>query len=257
MTHGDCLTGELQNVHFDLDTNCWMYGVDMSCLAIYDNGPMENWRHSLTAITPQHVISATHVSPDNGLQVSFQSLSGEVVVRTLVAQTFIPNVAENDLWIGLLDSPLPPCIKPAKFLSPDYVRYIGTGRKLPLVRIGNNKSCNIHDIIYLAPTDRHQRMCCLHYSAAAIRHRYMRAAWGMDSGHPLFLLFGDDLTFVCPARGYYYSEGQATGYLCAYYMILIRQALNGLNVQFGIDPTMTIDEFDLSVYGGTQSGGGL
>ena len=33
--------------------------------------------------------------------------------------------------------------------------------------------------------------------------------------------------------------------------------MHGLNVQFGIDPTMTIDEFDLSVYGGTQSGGGL
>jgi hypothetical protein len=67
----------------------------------------------------------------------------------------------------------------------------------------------------------------------------------MDSGHPLFLLVGDDLTFVCPARGYYYSEKQATGYICAYYKSLIQQVMDGLSAQHGT-AMMALEDFDLS-----------
>ena len=238
---------ELQNISFDLNPNCWLHGVDMSCLSVYDDGPQEAWRHPLTAITPRHVISARHVAPADGTRVTFQSPSGEVVVRTLIAQTLVPRVADSDLWIGLLDSPLPPCIKITKFLPQDYRLHVGEGRKLPLVRISREKNCNLHDIIYLAPTDRHQRMCCLEYSTNALRHLYMRPPWGMDSGHPLFLLFGDALAFVCPARGYY-GDNQATGYLCAYYKALIQRAIDGLSEPFGVPP-MQMEEFDLTVYG--------
>ena len=74
----------------------------------------------------------------------------------------------------------------------------------------------------------------------------MRPPWGMDSGHPLFLLFGDELAFVCPAKGYY-DDGQATGYLCAYYKALIQRAIDGLSEPFGIPP-MQMEDFDLSIY---------
>ena len=250
---GTGVTGELQNICFQRNTNCWMHGVDMSCLSVYDDGPQGAWRHPLTAITPQHVISATHVCPENGLRVTFQSLSGEVVVRTLVAQTFIPGVADDDLWIGLLDEPLPSCVKPAKLLPPDYALNIGTGRKLPLVRIGNNKSCNLHDIVYLAPSAAHNRMCCLQYSSVPARNVYRRGPVGMDSGHPLFLLFGSELAFVCPARGFY-SDNQATGFLCTYYRKLIQKAIDGLSLQLGFNP-MAIEDFDLSEYHESSGGG--
>ena len=241
------ITGDVQNVYFQPNTNSWMHGVDMSCLSVYDDGPQGAWRHPLTAITPQHVISARHVHPENGLRVTFQSRCGDVVVRTLVAQTFIPGVAEDDLWIGLLDSPLPPNIKPAKLLPSGYELYIGSGRKIPLVRIGNNKSCNLHDIVYLAPNTGHGRMCCLEFSADISRHKYIRGPVGMDSGHPLFILFGQDLCFICPAKGFYRSENQATGYLCTYFQNLIRHAVNGLTLEMGKDP-MAIVEFDFAVY---------
>ena len=243
---GHGVTGELQNICFDLNPNCWLHGVDMSCLSVYDDGLRDAWRHPLTAITPRHVISARHVAPADGTRVTFQSPSGEVVVRTLIAQTLVPRVADSDLWVGLLDSPLPSCIKIAKLLPQNYRLYVGEGRKLPLVRISREKECNLHDIIYLAPTDRHQRMCCLEYSTNALRYRYMRPPWSMDSGHPLFLLFGGELVFVCPAKGYY-GDNQGTGYLCAYYKALIQRAIDGLSEPFGI-PSMQMEEFDLSVY---------
>jgi len=222
--------------------------VDMTCMSVWEDRPPGEWRIAYTAITPQHVISATHVSLQNGVRMTFQSKSGEVVVRTLVAQTFIPGIADNDFWIGLLDTPLPPCIKPARFLSPCYARYIGSGRKLPLVRIGRDKTCNIHDIIYLAPSDRNQRMCCLQYSANANRFNYRRGPWAMDSGHPLFILFGNELVFVCPTRGFYYSDNQATGFLCTYYKSLIQRAVDGLSDQHAIT-RMPIADFDFSQYG--------
>ena len=123
-----------------------------------------------------------------------------------------------------------------------------SGRKLPLVRIGRDKTCNIHDIIYLAPSDRNQRMCCLQYSANANRFNYRRGPWAMDSGHPLFILFGNELVFVCPTRGFYYSDNQATGFLCTYYKSLIQRAVDGLSDQHAIT-RMPIADFDFSQYG--------
>jgi hypothetical protein len=38
---GHGVTGELQNICFDLNPSCWLNGVDMSCLSVYDDGPRE------------------------------------------------------------------------------------------------------------------------------------------------------------------------------------------------------------------------
>ena len=69
----------------------------------------------------------------------------------------------------------------------------------------------------------------------------------MDSGHPLFILFGDELALVCPARGYYASEERATGFLCAYYRNRIQMAVDGLSVSFGAS-LRKLEMFDPSVY---------
>ena len=69
----------------------------------------------------------------------------------------------------------------------------------------------------------------------------------MDSGHPLFILFNDELAFVCPARGYYHSEERATGYLCSYYHNLIQRAMDGLSALLDAE-SRTLVEFDFSGY---------
>lgn len=75
----------------------------------------------------------------------------------------------------------------------------------------------------------------------------------MDSGHPLFLLLGSELAFVCPARGFY-SDDQATGFLCAYYGKLIQKAIDGLNLQLEFNP-MAIEDFDFSECHESSGGG--
>ena len=76
----------------------------------------------------------------------------------------------------------------------------------------------------------------------------------MDSGHPLFLLLGSELAFVCPAKGFYYSDNQATGFLCTYYGKLIQKAIDGLSLQVEFNP-MAIEDFDFSECHESNGGG--
>lgn len=76
----------------------------------------------------------------------------------------------------------------------------------------------------------------------------------MDSGHPLFILFGGELAFLCPAKGYYVSEERATGFLCTYYRNRIQMAVDGLSLQLGFNP-IAIEDFDLSECHESSGGG--
>ena len=215
--------------NFALNENCWMYGVDLSCMSIWnDNSPWE-WAEPLTLISPQHVMTASHVTPPNGTRVVFRSFAGDTYVRTLVDAKPILGVAADDLCVGILDEPLSSDIKIARFLPKGYSSYIGNGRKLPYVRIGREKECAIEDLIFLAPTSDKTRMMKIEHSSNPLRRGYMRGPLAMDSGHPIFLLFGDDLVFLCPTRGYYDSEPGAMGFLCTVYLELIQCTMDFLS----------------------------
>lgn len=214
-----------------VNTNCWMKDVDISCLSICSSthDPDHPWPLVATLISPWHVITASHVVQSNGAQYVFQSALGETFVRTLVRSTVLSGVAENDICVGILNSPLPDAIRPVRMLPSDYERWIGDGRGLPLVRIGRDKSCNIFDVEYLAPSAGHERMIKLKYSSDMRRSRFGRGPLALDSGNPIFLLFEEDVVFLCPTRGYYPDEGLATGYLCSSYLNLLQKAMNELS----------------------------
>ena len=148
----------LTNIVFTLNTDCWLYGVDLSCMSIWSDQSHDWSTEPLTLISPLHVMCASHVTPANGTRVVFRSLAGDLFVRTLVDSKPIFGVAADDLCIGILDEPLPSDIKIARFLAPGYSSYIGTGRKLPYVRIGREKQCTIEDVVFLSPTSKQSRM---------------------------------------------------------------------------------------------------
>ena len=114
----------LTNIVFTLNTDCWLYGVDLSCMSIWSD-QIENWStEPLTLISPLHVMCASHVTPANGTRVVFRSFAGDLHVRTLVDSKPIFGVAADDLCIGILDEPLPSDIKIARFLPSGYSSYI-------------------------------------------------------------------------------------------------------------------------------------
>ncbi len=246
----------LTNLVFTLNTDCWMYGVDLSFMSIWSDDPDWPWAEPLTLISPLHVMSASHVTPPNGTHVVFRSFTGNLYVRMLVDSKPIYGVAANDLCVGILDEPLPSDIKIARFLPPEYSSYIGIGRKLPYVRIGREKQCAIEDVVFLAPTSMTSEMIKIEHSANYVRNQYQRPPVSMDSGHPISFLFGDELAFLCPTRGFRYSDGLATGYLCSLYLDMIQATMDFLSDTTG-ETRMPLRIFDLTAYPHLNNCGGL
>ena len=242
-------TDNIENSGFSINTNCWMSDVDITCLSLCSSVNAENWPWPLpvTAISPIHVITATHMVPSNGIRYAFMSSCCETFVRTVIATKVIEGVAEGDLCIGVLDQPLPSSIHPAKFLPKQYSDWLADGCGIPLVRIGRDKTCNVGDVEFLAPSQLRNRMIKLNQSAKSPRSQYWRGPLGCDSGNPMFLLVGGEMVYLCPARGYYYGENVATGYLCTFYMDKIQNAMNVLSVQNG-HLLYSVQEYDFSSY---------
>ena len=99
-------------------------------------------------------------------------------------------------------------------------------------------------------------MIMLERSTDPVRNSYQRLPISMDSGHPMFLLFGNEPAFLCPTKGYYYDENIATGYLCSIYLDQIQSYMNFLSDTKGL-PRETLRTFDLSIYERLENTGGL
>ena len=246
----------LTNIVFTLNTDCWMYGVDLSCMSIWSDQSHDWSTEPLTLISPLHVMCASHVTPANGTRVVFRSLAEDLFVRTLVDSKPIFGVAADDLCIGILDEPLPSDIKIARFLAPGYSSYIGTGRKLPYVRIGREKQCTIEDVVFLSPTSKQSRMIKIEHPFDHLRYQYIRGAIMMDSGHPIFFLFGNELAFLCPTRGFYRDETGALGFLCSVYLGRIQDFMNFLSDTRGL-PRETLQTYNFDAYERLENAGGL
>lgn len=124
------------------------------------------------------------------------------------------------------------------------------------VRIGREKQCAIEDVVFLAPTTTKSEMIKIEHSIFPARNRYQRPPVAMDSGHPIFFLFGDGLAFLCPTRGFRYSDHLATGYLCVHYLGTIQFTMNFLSDTTGKN-RMMLRKFDLSIYSRLDNFGGL
>ena len=89
----------LTNIVFTLNTDCWLYGVDLSCMSIWSDQSHDWSTEPLTLISPLHVMCASHVTPANGTRVVFRSFAGDLHVRTLVDSKPIFGVAADDLSV--------------------------------------------------------------------------------------------------------------------------------------------------------------
>ena len=245
----------LSEAIFPINVDCWMFGVDLSCMSTWCDFTPWEWAEPLTLISPLHVMSASHVTPTNGTQVVFRSLGGDRYIRTLVDSKPILGVAADDLCVGILNEPLPSDIKIAKFLPPGYSSYIGNGMRLPFVRIGGDKTCNIEDIVFLSPTSAQSRMIKIEHSLNPLRCQYQRGPIAMDSGHPIFLLIGSELAYLCPTKGFY-ADYLTTGFLCTYYLQTIQQAMDFLSDTKGLARAY-LQTFDFSAFSLLGNAGGL
>ena len=78
----------------------------------------------------------------------------------------------------------------------------------------------------------------------------------MDSGHPIFFLFGNELAFLCPTRGYYDTEPGAVGFLCSLYLDRIQDFMDFLSDIKGLSREI-LQTYKLDDYERLENAGGL
>ena len=164
------------------NTNCWAYGIDFSCASPYNSADEEC--RAGTAITDQHIVLANHYRYGARTRVRFMGSDGSIVDRYVIDGA---QVEDTDIYICLLDSPLPATVHPAALLPPNYADYIGNGKGLPALVFDQDEHAIVAE---LESVSGHQR------PLNNLRQRYFEVNISGDSGDPVFLVHNDTVILL-------------------------------------------------------------
>ena len=162
---------------YDRNATHWLADVDLTCLSVWNSDGAA--QKAGVAITPRHVLFANHFVIANGSTMRFVTSSGEVITRTLTAQS---RIGTTDIQVGILDSDLPPSITPALVLPSNYASVMPLDA-VPCITLDQEEKASVHDITTVSggsvqiddPTD-------------ATRLAFYEALVAGDSGNPFLIL---------------------------------------------------------------------
>jgi len=241
--------------NFIRNTNCWAYSYDLTCISPW-NSYSKHLRAG-TLITPRHVLFAAHFDqiPTNRV-LWFIDQQSNVVARTLVAKKQHPlyekipiypgatNVIQHypDLTVGLLDSDVPTnCIGFAKVLPDDFRNYLGTGERLPVLRLDQEEKALIGDATVLS-TEQPQYNANFTIPSDLVRQQYYESLTTNDSGNPAFLILNQQLVLLTVWTG----MGPGYGTSVTAFKGDINQLIFDLDAQCGVTNGYQLTEIDLS-----------
>ena len=203
---------------------CWVSGVDISC-ASHKNSTGYNMR-SATAISPRHVIMATHASAPIGTVFSFLGNDGVVYGRTLVAANSIQG---SDINIGLLDECLPSAVSYARILPSNYSDYIRTAKALPTLVFDYERKALVMDLQDLPVTKGALASC--RYSTNPLRALFGEEVISGDSGNPRFLIMGDQVVLLNTL----WKGGAGSGAFLTLWRNEIQEAMDALAIGYQLE----------------------
>ena len=212
---------------------CWVSGIDISCASL-KNSTGHNMR-SATAISPRHVIMATHFSAPIGTEFSFLGNDGIVYARTLVAANCIQ---DSDINIGLLDESLPATVAYARILPSNYSDYIGTGRSLPTLVFDYERKALVMDLQDLPVTKGILASC--RYSPNPLRALFGEELISGDSGNPRFLIIGDQVVLLNTL----WKGGAGSGAFLTLWRSEIQEAMDMLAMGYQLE-VVDLSTFDM------------
>lgn len=109
------------------NTNVWTKDMDLTCVPPYSS--LRSWTYNFTLVTPQHFVFASHWPPTgtnssliDGHTLYFVDSTNGLHSREVVKarQVWL------DCSVGLLDTPLPPSVTPAKIIDTnDFAKFKG------------------------------------------------------------------------------------------------------------------------------------
>ena len=124
-----------------------------------------------------------------GSRYYFHATNG-VVYSAIITATNA--VVGSDIVLGLLDSPIPDAVQPARLPPANYAEYIGTGRHLPVLGLDQEEKSLVFDIDNFPVFFRHKIRSVIYLDNPLEARQVMAEPLAIgDSGNPAFLLMGE------------------------------------------------------------------
>lgn len=167
------------------NTDCWAYGIDLSCASPWNSFSSGGNRKTGTLISPRHIIYANHYhsNDDYGKSIYFLGTNDVIYSAKLVASS---RVGTTDIRIGLLDTEIPPLVTPAKILPPDYANYLPIASKCPILSFDQEEKALVQELSSLSSS------VTIEPSLSSFHRRaFHENIVRFDSSNPSFLILGD------------------------------------------------------------------
>lgn len=170
--------------------DCWAadFPNALTCLSPWNSNG--GHRKAGTAISPRHIVFASHYQYPNGTTVRFVGMDGTVYDRTMTAKS---SIAGSDLTIGLLDSDLPEAIAFAKVLPDnwaDYLPEISSVRRLPCLALDQEEKATVQDWVFEGASSQ------LFPPTDPKRLEFYETKISGDSGNPAGPIINGDLVLL-------------------------------------------------------------
>lgn len=224
-------TQDHTNIRYDPSDTCWARPINLTCMSPWNSVHVH--LGSGTLVTPQHLISAGHFSPEG--YIRFVGRNGEVITRYLEADD---SISGTDIRIMKLDAPVPDCITPAKILPSNWQTYIPSGGLGLPILFGDQEEHAVCANLYTAAAEDVK----IEPPTDALRLAQYEAVITGDSSNPIFLILNGEVILLA-TFWQFYGDGRPGGPSVAYYKDQINAKIAGLG---GGPYTMT--EADFSTY---------
>ncbi len=211
--------------NFVVNPNFWASHVDLSCASPW-NSIWPYTFHAGTAISPRHIILATHFETPTNSIYYFRDSSGVVYARMLVAKH---RIQMTDITIGLLDSELPVSIHPAKMLPYDYANWIGDGCGLPALTLNRHEEALVMELNAM-PKKQIAIIGC-HVASTERRRAFFKSIETGDSSNPRFLIFDGEPVLLHTIWHGGYGDGVLTSHLLMEIQTAMDTLLSGYELQ--------------------------
>jgi hypothetical protein len=120
-----------QGPSFVWNVNSWVYDLDFT--GVSPSNSHSTTRRAGVAVSPRHVLFASHYQPPVGTVLTFVTRDNQVVTRTVTALQAVAGGLSSDTAVGLLDSDLPESIAWYRLLPANVEDYLPTLRQYPVL----------------------------------------------------------------------------------------------------------------------------
>jgi len=203
-----------------------------------------------TAVTPRHVLVATHYSLAVGDTIKFLGADDTVIPRTITRKVTVKENSDIDML--LLDSDLPVTITPCKLFPSNYEDYLpaGTasnsyaGTSIPLLTVNaRGERASIRELLRITNSDYgHLTVQVKAPESMSALYPFYEPTIEGDSGSPVFAVSGNELWLMT----LWWSAGGGT--FLASILTELNSAISSLDASEGISTGYTVTEGDLSSY---------